>query len=170
MGVLSRRCGDGPCRNGRLRCRVEPARLLHASRAWLDSQQPTRTRPWQTPTTAAPSPPALRFDDSLVTTAFELPGHRVVRNLGVVRGITVRSRSIVGNFLGGIQTIFGGNITIYTELCEQAREETYRDMVKHARQLGANAIIGMRYDATDVMTGLTEVLCYGTAVVVEPLR
>ncbi|MBM9915631.1 MULTISPECIES: YbjQ family protein [Stenotrophomonas] len=118
-----------------------------------------------TPTTS----PA-RFDDSMVTTAFELPGYRIERNLGVVRGITVRSRSIVGNFLGGIQTIFGGNITIYTELCEQAREETYRDMVKHARQLGANAIIGMRYDATDVMTGLTEVLCYGTAVVVEPLR
>lgn len=113
---------------------------------------------------------AARFDDSMVTTAFELPGYRIARNLGVVRGITVRSRSIVGNFLGGIQTIFGGNITIYTELCEQAREETYRDMVKHARQLGANAVIGMRYDATDVMTGLTEVLCYGTAVVVEPLR
>jgi len=118
-----------------------------------------------TPTTSA-----ARFEDSMVTTAFELPGYRIARNLGVVRGITVRSRSIVGNFLGGIQTIFGGNITIYTELCEQAREETYRDMVKHARQLGANAVIGMRYDATDVMTGLTEVLCYGTAVVVEPLR
>jgi len=118
-----------------------------------------------TPTTSA-----VRFDDSMVTTAFELPGYRIARNLGVVRGITVRSRSIVGNLLGGIQTIFGGNITIYTELCEQAREETYRDMVKHARQLGANAVIGMRYDATDVMTGLTEVLCYGTAVVVEPLR
>ncbi len=118
-----------------------------------------------TPTTSA-----ARFDDSMVTTAFELPGYRIARNLGVVRGITVRSRSIVGNFLGGLQTIFGGNITIYTELCEQAREETYRDMVRHARQLGANAVIGMRYDATDVMTGLTEVLCYGTAVVVEPLR
>lgn len=118
-----------------------------------------------TPTTSA-----ARLDDSMVTTAFELPGYRIARNLGVVRGITVRSRSIVGNFLGGLQTIFGGNITIYTELCEQAREETYRDMVRHARQLGANAIIGMRYDATDVMTGLTEVLCYGTAVVVEPLR
>ena len=114
--------------------------------------------------------PATRLDDAMVTTAMELPGFRVVRSLGVVRGITVRSRSIVGNFLGGLQTIFGGNITIYTELCEQAREETYRDMVKHARQLGANAIIGMRYDATDVMTGLTEVLCYGTAVVVEPSR
>jgi len=110
------------------------------------------------------------LDDSKVTTALELPGFRVVRNLGVVRGITVRSRSIVGNFLGGIQTLFGGNITIYTELCEQAREETYRDMVKHARVLGGNAVIAMRYDATDIMTGLTEVLCYGTAVVVEPIR
>jgi len=109
-----------------------------------------------------------RLDDSMITTAFELPGFRVVQNIGVVRGITVRSRSIVGNFLGGIQTLFGGNITIYTQLCEQAREETYRDMVKHARMLGANAIIGMRYDATDIMTGLTEVLCYGTAVIVEP--
>ncbi len=104
----------------------------------------------------------------MVTTAMELPGFRVVRSLGVVRGITVRSRSIVGNFLGGLQTIFGGNITIYTQLCEQAREETYRDMSNHARLLGANAIIAMRYDATDVMTGLTEVLCYGTAVIVEP--
>lgn len=113
---------------------------------------------------------APRLDDSMVTTAMELPGYRIVRSLGVVRGITVRSRSIVGNFLGGLQTIFGGNITIYTELCEQAREETYRDMAKHARLLGANAIIAMRYDATDVMTGLTEVLCYGTAVVVEPTR
>ena len=111
---------------------------------------------------------ASRLDDAMVTTAMELPGYRIVRNLGVVRGITVRSRSIVGNFLGGLQTLFGGNITIYTELCEQAREETYRDMVRHARLLGGNAIIGMRYDATDIMTGLTEVLCYGTAVVVEP--
>jgi uncharacterized protein YbjQ (UPF0145 family) len=111
---------------------------------------------------------ATRLDDSMVTTAMELPGYRIVRSLGVVRGITVRSRSIVGNFLGGLQTIFGGNITIYTELCEQAREETYRDMARHARLLSANAIIAMRYDATDVMTGLTEVLCYGTAVVVEP--
>ena len=111
---------------------------------------------------------ALSLGDNMVTTALELPGCRVVRNLGIVRGITVRSRSIVGNFLGGLQTIFGGNITIYTQLCEQAREETYRDMSNHARMLGANAIIAMRYDATDVMTGLTEVLCYGTAVIVEP--
>ena len=115
-----------------------------------------------------PAGPATRLDDAMVTTAMELPGFRVVRSLGVVRGITVRSRSIVGNFLGGLQTIFGGNITIYTQLCEQAREETYRDMSNHARLLGANAIIAMRYDATDVMTGLTEVLCYGTAVIVEP--
>ena len=103
-----------------------------------------------------------------MTTALELPGRRVVRSLGVVRGITVRSRSIVGNFLGGIQTLFGGNITIYTELCEQARHDTYQQMLQHARRLGANGIIGMRYDATEIMTGLTEVLCYGTAVVVEP--
>ncbi|HZX79335.1 MAG TPA: YbjQ family protein [Lysobacter sp.] len=108
------------------------------------------------------------LSDATVTTALELPGLRIVRNLGLVRGITVRSRSIVGNFLGGLQTIFGGNITIYTELCEQARQETYRDMMEHARQLGANAIVAVRYDATELMAGLTEVLCYGTAVVVEP--
>jgi uncharacterized protein YbjQ (UPF0145 family) len=105
-----------------------------------------------------------------VTTAFELPGHSIVRNLGVVRGITVRSRSIVGNFLGGLQTIFGGNITVYTQLCEQARAMTYDQMCEHARGMGANAIVGMRYDATEVMAGLTEVLCYGTAVVVEASR
>jgi uncharacterized protein YbjQ (UPF0145 family) len=110
------------------------------------------------------------IQNSMVTTAFELPGHRVVRNLGVVRGITVRSRSIVGNFLGGLQTIFGGNITIYTQLCEQARGMTYDQMCEHARGMGANAIVGMRYDATEVMAGLTEVLCYGTAVVVEASR
>ena len=103
---------------------------------------------------------------SMVTTAFELPGHRIVRSLGVVRGITVRSRSIVGNLVGGLQTIFGGNITVYTQLCEQARELTYEQMCDHARAHGANAVIGMRYDATEVMAGLTEVLCYGTAVVV----
>jgi uncharacterized protein YbjQ (UPF0145 family) len=105
---------------------------------------------------------------SMVTTALELPGYRVTRNLGVVRGITVRSRSIVGNFLGGLQSIFGGNITIYTNLCEQARAETYQLMCQHATSLGANAIIAMRYDATELMAGLTEVLCYGSAVVVAP--
>jgi uncharacterized protein YbjQ (UPF0145 family) len=104
----------------------------------------------------------------MVTTAFDFPDQRVVRSLGVVRGITVRSRSIVGNFIGGIWSLFGGNIGIYTDLCEQARRETYDDMCTHARQRGANAIIGMRYDATEVMAGVTEVLAYGTAVVVEP--
>ncbi|HEV2350676.1 MAG TPA: YbjQ family protein [Terriglobia bacterium] len=103
---------------------------------------------------------------SMVTSAFELPGFTVTKNLGVVRGITVRSRSVVGNFLGGLQSLFGGNITIYTELCEQARSETYQLMCQHAQAVGANAVIGMRYDATEVMAGLTEVLCYGTAVVV----
>jgi uncharacterized protein YbjQ (UPF0145 family) len=120
------------------------------------------------PGQAATRNPALSLNDALVTTAMELPGYRIVRSLGMVRGITVRSRSIVGNFLGGLQSLFGGNITIYTELCEQARDETYRDMCQHARQLGANAIVAVRYDATDVMAGLTEVLCYGTAVIVEP--
>ena len=110
---------------------------------------------------------AGQLNDASVTTAFELPGHRIVRSLGVVRGLTVRSRSIVGNFLGGLQTLFGGNITIYTRLCERARHETYQDMLQHARSMGANAVIGMRYDATELMAGLTEVLCYGTAVVVE---
>lgn len=109
------------------------------------------------------------MQDTMVTTALELPGYRVVRSLGVVRGITVRSRSIIGNFIGGIQTIFGGNITIYTSLCERARAETYLLMCQHARELGANAVVAMRYDATELMAGLTEVLCYGTAVVVEPL-
>lgn len=106
--------------------------------------------------------------DAMVTTAFVLPGYRIVRSVGVVRGITVRSRSIVGNFFGALQSLFGGNITIYTDLCEQAREETYQFMCRQATQRGANAIISMRYDATDLMAGLTEVLCYGTAVIVEP--
>jgi uncharacterized protein YbjQ (UPF0145 family) len=108
------------------------------------------------------------LNDAMVTTAMELPGYRLVRSLGIVRGLTVRSRSIVGNFVGGLQTLFGGNITIYTELCEQARGETYQEMLQQARRLGANAIIAVRYDATELMTGLTEVLCYGTAVIVEP--
>jgi uncharacterized protein YbjQ (UPF0145 family) len=109
------------------------------------------------------------MQDSSITTALELPGQRIVRSLGVVRGITVRSRSVVGNVLGGIQSLFGGNISIYTDLCEQARSETYKLMCEHASGLGANAIVAMRYDATELMPGLTEVLCYGTAVVVEPL-
>lgn len=107
------------------------------------------------------------MDPNLVTTAFDFSGYRIVRYLGVVRGITVRSRSIVGSFVGGIETMFGGNITIYTELCEHAREEAYDLMIKHAVEKGANALIGMRYDANDIMDGVTEVLAYGTAVVIE---
>lgn len=102
-----------------------------------------------------------------VTTAFGFEGYTVKRHLGVVRGVTVRSRSVVGNFVGGLQTLVGGNITVYTELCEHARQEAYDLMVEHARQIGANAIIGMRYDANEVMDGVTEVLAYGTAVVIE---
>ena len=103
----------------------------------------------------------------MMTTMLELPGYRITRNLGVVRGITVRSRSIVGNFLGGLQTLFGGNISIYTSLCERARSDAFQLMAEHATQLGANAIVAVRYDATELMAGLTEVLCYGSAVVVE---
>jgi uncharacterized protein YbjQ (UPF0145 family) len=103
----------------------------------------------------------------MVTTAFELPGQRIVENIGVVRGIVVRSRSIVGNIGASIQTLFGGNITLYTELCEKAREEAYELLLQHAGDHGANAIIGMRYDANEVTQGVTEVLAYGTAVVVE---
>jgi len=108
------------------------------------------------------------MNHAYTTTAFDLPGHRTVSTLGVVRGITVRSRSIVGSFIGGLQTIVGGNITIYTELCERARQDAFELMVQHAQALGANAIIGVRYDANEIMAGVTEVLCYGTAVVVEP--
>lgn len=109
------------------------------------------------------------MDPNLTTTAFELPGYRVQRNLGVVRGITVRSRSVVGTLGGALQTLRGGNITLFTELCEHARVEAFEIMLAHATSAGANAIIGIRYDATDVMKSVTEVLCYGTAVVVEPV-
>jgi uncharacterized protein YbjQ (UPF0145 family) len=112
-------------------------------------------------------PSEMPMQDALVTTALTLPGYRIVKTLGVVRGLTVRSRSIIGNFAGGLQSLFGGNITIYTNLCEQTRAETYRLMCEHAKIKGANAIISMRYDATEIMAGLTEVLCYGTAAVVE---
>jgi uncharacterized protein YbjQ (UPF0145 family) len=108
------------------------------------------------------------MQQDMITGAFELPGYRVVKNLGIVRGITVRSRSIIGNVLGGLQSLFGGNISVYTELCEQARTEAFGLLCKHADQMGANAVIGLRYDATELMDGLTEVLCYGTAVRVEP--
>ncbi|MBA2395623.1 MAG: YbjQ family protein [Ktedonobacteraceae bacterium] len=103
---------------------------------------------------------------NFVTTGFEINGYRIVRNFGLVRGIIVRSRSVVGNIGAGFQQIFGGNITIYTELCEQARNEAYELMIQHAQQMGANAIIGVRYDATEITQGVSEVLCYGTAVTV----
>jgi uncharacterized protein YbjQ (UPF0145 family) len=108
-----------------------------------------------------------RVDSSMVTSANELPGYRIVRNFGIVRGITVRSRSVLGNLAAGIQTIIGGNISILTELCERAREEAYEILLQHAAQHGANAIVCMRYDANEVMQGVTEVLAYGTAVQVE---
>jgi uncharacterized protein YbjQ (UPF0145 family) len=104
-----------------------------------------------------------------VTTSTHLEGYKVTHHLGVVRGITVRSRSLIGNIAGGLQTLFGGNITIYTELCERTREDAFQLMVRNAEQLNANAIINMRYDANEVMQGVTEVLAYGTAVVVEKI-
>ncbi len=107
------------------------------------------------------------MDAKMVTTAFGFEGYRIAKHLGVVRGITVRSRSVLGNMVGGIQSIFGGNITIYTELCEHARAEAFDLMIQHAGEMGANAIIGMHYDANEVMEGITEVLAYGTAVIVE---
>jgi uncharacterized protein YbjQ (UPF0145 family) len=106
----------------------------------------------------------------MITTANEIAGWRVVRHVGIVRGITVRSRSIVGNIGAALQTLVGGNITLFTELCERARSEAYDLMVQHAAQTGANAIIAMRYDANEVAQGVTEVLAYGTAVVVEAAR
>ena len=108
------------------------------------------------------------MDSKMVTTTLELPAHHIVQNLGVVRGIVVRSRSIVGSFFGGLQTIFGGDITIYTNLCEQTRKDAFQLMCLHAQRVGANAIVGMRYDATEIMAGVTEVLCYGTAVIAKP--
>lgn len=105
----------------------------------------------------------------LTTTAFELPGFRTTKSHGVVRGIVVRSRSIIGNIGAGIQSLFGGNITIYTELCERTREDAFNQMLAHAGRLGANAVIGVRYDATEIGAGITEVICYGTAVSVTPV-
>jgi uncharacterized protein YbjQ (UPF0145 family) len=109
------------------------------------------------------------MDKQLVTTATEIPGYRITKNLGVARGIIVRSRSIVGNIGAGFQSLFGGNITIYTSLCEKAREDAFNLMLDHAAEHGANAIIAARYDANEIMNGITEVLAYGTAVVVEKI-
>ena len=106
------------------------------------------------------------MDHALTTTAFTIDGYTIKRNLGVVRGITVRSRSIFGTIGGSLQTLVGGNITLFSELCEKTRSEAFELMMQHAQQLGANAVIGICYDATEVMKGATEVLCYGTAVVV----
>ena len=106
-------------------------------------------------------------DPSMVTSALELPGYRIVRNFGIVRGIIVRSRSVIGNVGAALQTIVGGNITILTNLCEKTREEAYSLLLQHASEHGANAIVGFRYDTTEVMSGVTEVLAYGTAVKVE---
>jgi uncharacterized protein YbjQ (UPF0145 family) len=116
------------------------------------------------------APPRYSVAHHMVTTAFELDGYRIIRNLGVVRGITVRSRSIFGTIGAGLQTIVGGNISIFTRLCEQTRAEAFEIMIQHASEIGANAIIGARYDATEISSGVTEVLAYGTAVVVEPIE
>jgi len=105
---------------------------------------------------------------AFTTTGPDIPGYRVTRSLGIVRGIVVRSRSIVGTIGAGIQSLFGGNITLWTEMCEHARQEAFDLMARHAEQMGANAVVAFRYDATEVSAGVTEVLAYGTAVVVEP--
>jgi len=107
------------------------------------------------------------MDHSLITTAFDIDGYKVTKNLGIVRGITVRSRNIFATIGASLQTVIGGNITLYSELCEKTRSEAFEIMVRHAEEVGANAIVGMRYDATEIMAGVTEVLAYGTAVVLE---
>jgi uncharacterized protein YbjQ (UPF0145 family) len=109
----------------------------------------------------------VTVNENMVTTAFELPGYRVTRNFGLVRGVTVRSRSILGTIGASIETIMGGNITLFEEMCEKTREESLELMLAHAVERGANAVIGVRYDATEIMQGVTEVLAYGTAVQVE---
>ena len=107
---------------------------------------------------------------NMTTTAFELDNYRVTRNLGIVRGIIVRSRSIFGTIGAGLQTLVGGNISLFTNLCERTRSDAFELMLQHAAELGANGVIGVRYDATEITSGVTEVLCYGTAVVTEPVR
>jgi uncharacterized protein YbjQ (UPF0145 family) len=120
--------------------------------------------------TPAQRPGVAALNPGFATTSFDFEGYRIIRYLGVVRGITVRSRSVVGQFAAGVQQVFGGNITIYTELCENARGEAFELMLQHAAALGANALIGVRYDANDVTDGVTEVLAYGTAVVLEAVK
>lgn len=116
----------------------------------------------------AVSPPRYSVSHQMVTTAFELPNFRVVQNLGVVRGIVVRSRNVFATIGAGLQTLVGGNITVWTTLCEQTRNDAFDIMIQHATEIGANAIIGARYDTTELSQGVTEVLAYGTAVIVEP--
>jgi len=116
----------------------------------------------------AVSPPRYSVSHQMVTTAFELPNYRVVQNLGVVRGIVVRSRNIFANIGAAFQTVVGGNITVWTNLCEQTRADAFEIMIQHATEVGANAVIGARYDTTELSQGVTEVLAYGTAVIVEP--
>lgn len=110
------------------------------------------------------------METTMSSTTFTLDGYKITKNLGLVRGIIVRSRSIFGTIGGSFQTLFGGNITLFTELCEKTREESFEMMMNHARALGANAVVGVRYDANEIMNGVTEVLCYGTAVIVTPDR
>ncbi|WIG59438.1 MAG: YbjQ family protein [Ktedonobacterales bacterium] len=124
-------------------------------------------QPQQTATAYAPQQ-VRAFDHSQVTAAFELPGRKIVANYGIVRGIIVRSRNLFGQIGAGFQTLFGGNISLYTQLCERARLDAYELMIQHAAELGANAVICVRYDATEIAAGVTEVLCYGTAVTVAP--
>ena len=127
------------------------------------SSEPMQHVPYQVST------PRYSVAHHMVTTAFELPNHRVVQNLGVVRGIVVRSRNIFATIGAGLQTIVGGNITVWTTLCEQTRNDAFEIMIQHATEVGANAVIGARYDTTELSQGVTEVLAYGTAVIVEPL-
>jgi uncharacterized protein YbjQ (UPF0145 family) len=116
----------------------------------------------------AVSPPRYSVSHQMVTTAFELPNYRIVQNLGVVRGIVVRSRNVFATIGAGLQTLVGGNITVFTKLCEQTRSDAFDIMIQHATEVGANAVIGARYDTTEIGQGVTEVLAYGTAVIVEP--
>jgi uncharacterized protein YbjQ (UPF0145 family) len=128
----------------------------------MNNDAPTRQAPYQV------SPPRYSVSHHMVTTAFELPNFRISQNLGIVRGIVVRSRSIVTNIGAALQTLVGGNIVAWTRLCEQTRAEAFEVMIQHATELGANAIVGARYDATELSSGVTEVLAYGTAVIVQP--
>jgi uncharacterized protein YbjQ (UPF0145 family) len=118
----------------------------------------------------AVSPPRYSVSHQMVTTAFELPNYRIVQNLGVVRGIVVRSRNIFATLGATLQTVVGGNITVWTKLCEETRAEAFEILIQHATEVGANAVVGARYDTTEISAGVTEVLAYGTAVIVEPLN